>query len=323
MAQHRIAGMTHRILGSLIMLTTAVCLAGCSHISLDKSKGGNATGPGPNNSAKMPVQQSNEPLTGDWQIGFQFQNQTLQSNVHLQQRGNQFSGTGTDVQSGMPFKIEQGDLQGNQISFYKRYTNGKAPSIQYQGTMENVNTADYSGPYLSGDYTAAGKGTIASDRWEAEMIASSGASSQTSAPPAQPEPPVQPSPPPSHSFNGRAPDLSGKWKVGFEYNFKTIHGTMFLEQNGDRIGGHGVDDETHESFVIAQGWYHFPKLTIVRKYMKPKFKPTKKNKTPPMVPDRSMTFKAQVSMVDDKDYQGPYLEGKTQGGGAWQAEQVK
>ncbi len=41
---------------------------------------------------------------------------------------------------------------------------------------------------------------------------------------------------------------------------------MFLEQEGDRILGHGVDHETKEKFVIDKGWYHYPKLTLVRKW---------------------------------------------------------
>jgi hypothetical protein len=40
-------------------------------------------------------------------------------------------------------------------------------------------------------------------------------------------------------------------------------------------------------------------------------------------PEHQMTFKADVSMANDKDYQGPYLNGKTEGGGNWEAELIK
>jgi hypothetical protein len=30
-----------------------------------------------------------------------------------------------------------------------------------------------------------------------------------------------------------------------------------------------------------------------------------------------------VTYVNDRDYQGPYLNGKTQGGGTWEAEMIK
>jgi hypothetical protein len=84
--------------------------------------------------------------------------------------------------------------------------------------------------------------------------------------------------------------------------------------------GHGVDDN-HERFIIEKGWYHFPKLTLIRKYAKSA--PIKaKGKTHEGKPAREMTFKADVSWANDKDYQGPYLGGKTDGGGNWEAELV-
>ena len=89
---------------------------------------------------------------------------------------------------------------------------------------------------------------------------------------------------------------------------------MFLEQEGDRITGHGVDLNTKEKFTIEKGWYHYPKITIIRKYTKGKNQATS---------TRTMAFKASVSFVNDKDYQGPYMSGKTQGGGNWEAQRVE
>ena len=48
-----------------------------------------------------------------------------------------------------------------------------------------------------------------------------------------------------------------------------------------------------------------------------------KGKTKEGKPVREMTFKAEVSIANDKDYQGPYLSGKTDGGGNWEAELIK
>jgi hypothetical protein len=88
---------------------------------------------------------------------------------------------------------------------------------------------------------------------------------------------------------------------------------MYIEQEGDRVTGHGVDENTREKFVIEKGWYHYPKLTIIRKYLKKQG----------AARDYSMAFKADVSVVKDSDYQGPYLAGETQGGGRWEAQLVK
>lgn len=88
---------------------------------------------------------------------------------------------------------------------------------------------------------------------------------------------------------------------------------MYIEQDGGRVTGHGVDINTKEKFTIDKGWYDYPKLTIVRKYEKAKG--AKENRT--------LTFKAKVSIIMEKDYQGPYLNGKTSGGGAWEAQLIK
>jgi hypothetical protein len=82
-----------------------------------------------------------------------------------------------------------------------------------------------------------------------------------------------------------------------------------LEQDGDKITGHGLDNETKEKFVIKKGWYTPPHLTIIRQY-------------PNRVGNSSMTFQAEVSEVCEEDYSGPYVSGKTQGGGEWEAERV-
>ncbi len=85
---------------------------------------------------------------------------------------------------------------------------------------------------------------------------------------------------------------------------------MFLEQDGNKLTGHGIDLNSKEKFVIKKGWYSFPHITIVRQYVSGS------------MPGKTMAFKAEVSEVSDKDYTGPYLSGKTQGGGDWEAERV-
>jgi hypothetical protein len=319
--------------GSAVLLV----VAGCSNIKLDKKGAGKtqaAAGNGQPAQGGSQQSASGQPsLSGDWQFGFQFENSTLQSSVHLDQQGQTFSGTGKDDQTGMQFSVEQGTLNGNQVQFYKKYS-GNAPEVEYTGTLEMAKDSSYTGPYMHGEYTTGKAGKIVSNIWEAEL-APAGASqppAQQSASPLQSQlPQQQMSAPQSASMLDKTPELSGKWNVGYEYNFKTIHSTMWMEQDRDRITGHGIDHETGQKFAIAQGWYRYPKLTLVLKWppskqtkmVKGKGKHPKPVKATVSVPERTMMFKAKVSNVNDRDYQGPYLNGKTQGGGNWEAQLYK
>jgi hypothetical protein len=255
------------------------------------------------------------PLSGTWKIGFQSKDKALQSTVQLSQNGETFSGSGTDDQSGMAFTIEQGHITDNDVSFFKKYQNGA--QVQYTGTFKTVNDASYSGPYMSGEYTLANKGQIVTNDWEAEK-------EQPSAP-APIEHPTSPdavstdteSSNQSHSLwpSDKAPDLSGKWEVAYEYNFKHVHSVMYLEQEEGSITGHGTDISTQENFTIPKGWYSFPKISIVKKYARTNGKHGRQ--------ERTAVFKGEVSIVNASDYQGPYMQGETQGGGAWEAQLVK
>ena len=329
-----------KLLTASLTLMVSIAVAGCTQVKVTPGSGqsqtgtatntGNATATNTSTGANQQASASN-PLSGDWQFGFQFNNSTLHSTVHLDQQGNNFSGTGKDDESGMQFTIEQGELSNGQVTFYKKYGSTKAPDIQYTGTMEMSNDANYQGPYLHGEYTTRKGDKFISNIWEAELSKgmAGGQQQQQQASP----------PPPDDSTNpmiDKTPDLSGKWKVGYEYNFDTVHSTMFLEQMGDRITGHGVDQynvkdkdgvtKKYEKFVIDKGWYSFPKLTLIRRWpASSETTPAKgkhgkgKGKTVTK-PERTMTFRADVKVVRDKDYMGPYLSGKTSGGGAWEAE---
>ncbi|HEY9773930.1 MAG TPA: hypothetical protein V6C81_08990 [Planktothrix sp.] len=260
------------------------------------------------------------PIAGDWQFGFQFNNSTLHATVHLDQQGNSFSGTGTDDETKKPFKIEQGSLEsGNQVSFYKKY-DGNLPEIQYTGTLENANEGEIHGPYMHGDYATKKDGKIISNIWEAALTPPGSA-------PSQPAPQAAPD---DSAMLDRTPELSGKWNVGYEYNFKTAHAIMFIEATGDRIVGHGSDRDTGEKFVIEKGWYHYPHLTLVWRWPASSGAPAShkgkgkgKAKGTAGKPERTMIFKAEVKNIHDSDYTGPYLNGKTQGGGEWQAQMFK
>lgn len=318
-----------------IALLLGTSLGGCAKIDVGPKKPATSTttatttttsASGHSGSNQMQAGQTPTSVAGDWKVGFQFNTSTLNSTFHLDQVGQTFRGTGTDDQDGGQFTIEKGTVANGQVHFFKQYQG--APPVEYNGKLEIQDDSTYRGPYMSGDYTTASNGKIINNIWEAQMVIPNNGLAQ--APPAeQPQPnpapsnpqsqQQQPPPQPDRSLLAnwpadRAPHVSGKWDVGYEYNFKTMRSSMFIEQDGDRITGHGVDLNTKEKFTIEKGWYHYPKITIIRKYTKGKNQATS---------SRTMAFKASVSFVNEKDYQGPYMTGKTQGGGNWEAQRVE
>jgi hypothetical protein len=246
-------------------------------------------------------------LTGHWRVGFQANQEKLSSTFDIAQNGNSFQGGGVDDQTGNAFKIQDGRIKGAEVAFIKRYENLNNPPVRYIGRFSVLNDSSYQGPYMAGQYSANLSGGVFSGEWEAAMVASEAPAAASAPAPAENQTPIE-APAPAQPRQDRAPDLSGKWDVGFEYNFKTIHSIMFLEQDHGKLTGHGIDTSTNEKFVIAKGWYHFPHVTMIRLYPKNK---------------RELAFKANVSNISDSDYQGPYLKGKTQGGGDWEAQLVK
>ncbi len=317
--------MTARLIA--VMLVSGL-LVGCAKIDLAKKTGATTTTTtatatsSPPDPAKLQAGQIPTSVAGDWKVGFQYNTSTLNSTIHIDQVGQQFKGSGTDDQDGATFAINQGQIANGQVKFFKQYQG--SPPVEYTGKIEVQDDPNYHGPYMSGEYTTASNGKIISNIWEAQMVLPNKGDATKAPPPDQTPPPDQPAqqqPPPDQPRSllanwpaDRAPHLSGKWDVGYEYNFKTMRSSMFLEQEGDRISGHGIDLNTKEKFSIEKGWYHYPKVTIIRKYSKGKGQASS---------SRTMAFKASVSFISDKDYQGPYMSGKTQGGGNWEAQRVE
>jgi hypothetical protein len=256
-------------------------------------------------------------VSGYWQVAFQLGDKTFKANMRLKQTGTTFTGEGSDDPSGREFVIEEGELQGDQVVFYKKYPGldpNQAPPVEYGGKIEMVTEGDLKGPYMSGEYATTYQGQPVRGIWEAQMVQAETAEAggQPAEPPEGARAGTPPSPPPAVDTS-RAPHLSGKWNVGYEYQFKTIKSVMYLEQDGGKLTGHGQDLNTREKFTIEKGWYNYPRVTLVRKYTKGKG----------AAADRTMTFKAEVKNVSDADYQGPYMAGKTDGGGAWEAQMFR
>lgn len=301
---------------------TSVMLTSCTTAKLQHNGGAGDDKPQTSKHSAEDENAKAGPLNGDWRLGYKWKDQTYNASMSLKQHGKTFDGAGKEDESGFEFLVQHGQLAGDQISFTKKYTgkNASVPEIQYTGALTTANEENYKGPYLSGDYSIPTKDGQVSNDWDAVRDTTPApAPSEEQAPAPQEQAPVEQSQNLSHP--NKPPDLSGKWDVGYEYQFKTIHSVMYLEQDHERIVGHGIDD-TKEKFTIEKGWYKFPKLTLIRKY--PKSASVKvKGKMHEGKPEREMTFKADVSMASDKDYQGPYLGGKTDGGGSWEAELIK
>lgn len=311
----------------LCTITSAVAITttGCANVKLPGA-GGTATS---TSTGAQSDESKQSGLTGKWNVGFKYNNETLNATMTLKQDGNSFDGTGKDEQEGNVFKIEQGSIRGDQVSFVKKYEGklSKIPPIQYAGTISTMNGDDYSGPYLKGDYAAKDpEGNVVSNDWDA--VLEKPKSAIAPAPPAQEAQPAQqeaasPQQQGGETHPDKAPDLSGKWEVAYEYKFRTVKSIMFLEQEFDQVIGHGLDDNK-EKFVFEKIYYKYPKITLIRKYQKAAPAKAKgKDAGKSAGGERKMTFKGDVSVVNDPDYQGPYIRGKTDGGGNWEAQRVK
>ena len=248
-------------------------------------------------------------LNGMWKIGFRYNGKSGLGSMQIQQNDQNFVGSGKDDDHNATFKIDHGLIKGNEIIFLKRYDSSPNQAVQYHGKFSCLPTENGQRPYMGGDYSVEVNGNLTVGDWEAakDEVKNAPAVAVVKNNEREQSSSEQDAVPSSLKHS---PDLSGKWNVAYEYNFKTAHSVMFLEQNSNKLSGHGFDLNSKEKFVINKGWYNFPHVTIVRQYISG------------AEPGRTMTFKADVAQVSDEDYTGPYLSGKTQGGGDWEAERV-
>lgn len=249
-------------------------------------------------------------LAGPWQISYEVNGEPKSAHVNFTQTGNQFTGTGNDDHDGQSFVIDGGVIQGTKVSFNKRYhydENPNLPPLVYVGAFQMASTEAYKGPYLNGTYSLTKGGQSIGGAWDAQKPGG-----EVSAPPTGQENP----PPQLQGGAGRQPHLSGKWDAGYEFEFKTVHSYIYLEQDNSKIVGHGIDKNSKETFSVT-GTYKFPNVKLMVKYNAVKG-PKGKAK-----PERKLEFRGTAANVNEPEYQGVRLEGKTNGGGAWMAELVK
>ncbi|MBK9282328.1 MAG: hypothetical protein IPM93_29600 [Candidatus Obscuribacter sp.] len=298
----------HYVFASILLTgILTLGLTGCQTIKLSGSP--NAQNPSAPNSTGNNA--TSVDMSGPWQVSYEVGGEPKSAHMTLNQTGATFQGTGTDDHDSQNFVIDKGSIAGTSITFHKRYhvdENPNLPPIIYQGTFEMAKTETYSGPYASGTYSLTKGGQTVGGRWDAQK---EGLASPT---PAQDTPPANTQVNPA--AGNKAPHLSGKWDAGYEFEFKTVHSSIYLEQEGQKLVGHGIDKNSKETFTLS-GNYKFPNIRFVLKYNAVKG-PKGKAK-----PERKLEFRGTVANVNESEYQGPRLEGKTNGGGAWMAEIVK
>jgi hypothetical protein len=252
------------------------------------------------------------PVAGNWQVSYSVGGETQSAHMNISQNGTSFQGVGVDDSTQGNFVIDAGVINGKSITFHKRYhveENPNLPPIIYIGSFEMAKTAQYTGPYMSGTYKVNKNGQLVEGQWDAQIDGGGLAATPTQSSP-QPEAP-------QGGGSNRRPHLSGKWDAGYEFEFRTVQASMYLEQDGTKITGHGMDKANKEAFNV-KGTYTYPNIKMWVKYLP--VKAAGKNKAKP---ERSLEFRGKAASVNEAVYQGTRLEGKTNGGGIWMAEQVK
>lgn len=313
----------------VIILILASSLSACSKINLSGAKGGTAPSGGqqqgggasllgggqqPPGGGQNPNQMPT--MDGQWEIDYEFKGQQFMGNVEFAQQGEQVVGQGTD-QNGLEYEID-GSLKGDKITLTKKYVNVEQPRppVTYTGQLKYLQSPEYTGWALEGEYTMSANGQTLTGKWVGNPTgpASSGAADPAAqAPPAQNSPlgmMTQPAQPVASAPIGNIPsignvkpgNISGNYAVAFQYKFKKNNSKLWLKQDGDKLSGDGQDTTSGEKFTI-KGWYVYPKLTMVRMY----------RKNAGAKENRDMMFKGTMS----SDGNRIVINGETEFGGKW------
>lgn len=313
----------YRPILAIVVISAVTLIAGCTKISLGGknggtgstqtgSAGGNSTGGAPQPAAGPPTVQ------GVWKLSFKFGEQEISSDMELAQQGDQLAGQGQD-ENGTPWAVAEGTVQGDKVRFSKQYSADRPPII-YEGVLKWLQDPQYTGWMMEGNYqTQTPDGKVVSGEWVATPADPSSMPPPSSAAPPTTQAPIasvignpRPDSPPDASPSppdGKAPHLSGRYDGEYEFKFKKVKMKMWLEQDNNRVTGHGIDVNTNEKFTIEKGWYAYPKITLIRKY----FKGAGAANT------REFTFKGKVTSSSA----GPVLKGETEYGGDWSATIVR
>lgn len=311
-----------RFTTGLLTLSLIIGCSGCTKINLSGSGkgpqqpnpiGGQPSGPGqPQVSSGAPP-----PLEGEWEIDFTVPGGEPQiSNVTFAQTDKALAGEGAD-QSGTVWRIQDGVVNGTNVTFSKVYdgVDPPRPPINYIGQLKFEQSPEFTGWLMEGTYSVKRPdGSTLSGKWVSNPVA--GAPQEAEQPPplqlGQSQQPVAAPPAPAtvvpdNIGTDKPTDLSGKYHVSYQYNFKKVMGHMWLEHDGGKLGGHGADTTTGESYTLEGGKYNYPDISFVRSYVK--------GKGGAKV-SRKVVFRARIS----SDGHMIIMKGETQFGGQWDAK---
>ena len=322
----------------VIIFLISGALISCSKINLSGNKGGTAPAgggqgqaggggtsllgaagqpAGPPSNGQVPT------LDGQWEVDYEFKGQQFVCNVEFAQKGSQVVGQGTD-QNGLEYTLD-GSVAGEKVSLTKKYinTDPPRPPVEYAGVLKYLQTPEYNGWAMEGDYSATtANGQKLSGKWVANPTGppSGGAEQppQQAAPtggifnaPANNTPPPPPAAPigqiPSIG-NVKPGNISGNYAVAYQYKFKKNNSKLWLKQDGDKLSGDGQDTTSGDKFTI-KGWYTYPKITLVRMY----------RKNAGAKENRDMMFKGVMS----SDGNRIVINGETEFGGKWDGSLVR
>lgn len=110
----------------ILICLGSILLTACNQLPMPQRAGHNLI-KGPvavGQKSVLTSRQANRPvnLSGLWKIGFKDQGEKCLGNMQIQQSNQSFSGQGQDEQNGANFRIEQGQIKGDEIVFLKGMT---------------------------------------------------------------------------------------------------------------------------------------------------------------------------------------------------------
>ncbi len=315
----------------LVLTSTLALLVSCAKIDLSGGKGANTGQQNAQTGGQTGGQAGGQtnglpPLDGEWELDYEFNGNTFMGNVQLAQQGTALVGEGAD-QDGKQWTVENGQIQGAQVSFQKKYVGSNSPPINYSGEVKYLQEAEYNGWAMEGEYTSATpNGQTVSGKWVANPLSplqEVQQQQQQAANPfqqvqqvAQTAPASNSAPAQHHSAkslgNVKPADISGRYEGSFQFDFKTVKTKMWLRQEGKKLSGDGTDIKDNNSsqrFTIVNGGYNYPDVWLIREYKKGSG--ATENKT--------IRFKAKLSS-DGRDIA---MEGQTHLGGNWSAHLIR
>ena len=281
------------------------------------------------NSASPPV------VDGDWEVDYEYGGSTYIGNVTFSQSGTALAGSGAD-QDGKQWQLDAGQIQGTKVAFGKKYAGSTSQPVIYTGELKYLQLPEYTGWAMEGTYSAQSPdGKSITGKWVANPTAPAPVAESAPSEPGQGPGPgkalggaeAAASHQVDHIGDARPSDISGHYDGSYNFNFKKIKSKMWIESDCKKVIGRGYDilekvsvktkakgkdkvkeQDINEHFIIEKGWYDYPKVTLIRQYIKGRGARE----------TRTVIFRGQLSS-NGRDI---VMKGETQFGGSWDARRL-